>query len=108
MRRTLLYVLLLVFLASLCGCQKKMRFAKIPSMPVAQTQSTYDRFAPIIIDLCDPVRQARWIKKGNEPKEMFSLCALCIQNMAQNFEKIKSEELRKFITEYIDIEENRR
>jgi hypothetical protein len=108
MQRTILHVLILVFLASLLGCQKKMKVAKTPPVPTAQTwsQSDVNKIAPVIIDICDPTRR-RLRRQVNEPDEMLFICAVYLDFLAQKNEKLLNEELARLVAKYKETEENR-
>lgn len=100
MRRWLLRFLILIFLVAPLGCQKKLRVSN--SFPVAP-RSDYDRFAHIIIDVCDPERQSRWIEPQSESGRQARLfCAVGMEKMAKNFEKIQNEKLKNLIKHYRD------
>lgn len=100
MRRVLLWFLVLIFLATSLGCQKRLRISN--SLP-AQPRSDYDRFAHIIIDVCDPERQALWVEKGSESERHARLfCAVGMEKMAEKIEKIQNEKLKNLIRQYRD------
>lgn len=109
MRRTFLYILILVFLASLLGCQKKIKTAKAPPVPTTHTgwtQSDTNRVAPVIVDICDPTRRRlRW--KANEPDEMLFICAVYLDFFAKETGKFHDEELARLIEKFKEVEENR-
>lgn len=99
-RHWFLQFLILIFLVAGLGCQKRLRISN--SLP-AQPRSDYDRFAHIIIDVCDPERQALWVEKGSESERHARLfCAVGMEKMAKDFEKIQNEKLKNLIRQYRD------
>lgn len=102
-RRAILYFLMIIFLvAGLAGCQKRFQVAN-PSL-VPQSQIDYDRHAHVIIDVCDPERQALRAKKkfGSEDfeKHVQFFCSAGMKKMEKDFDKIQNDKLKKLIKRY--------
>lgn len=99
MRRVLLYLLSLIFLAG-SGCyQKRFGVVKTPLVP----KSHYDRFAPVIIDVCDPAIQARrFAKEVSYQKKIRSYCAAGMKSLEEPLSsgEIQNKKLRGLIEQY--------
>lgn len=96
--RILLYFLSIIFMAALIGCQKRLRVAN-PSM-VKHGQGDYDKFAHIIVDVCDPEQVAKTRSESNFGKHTEFLCSVGMKKMEKDLEKIRDDRLKKLIKKY--------
>ena len=100
MRRWFLRFLILIFLVAGLGCQKRLRISN--SLP-AQPRSDYDRFAHIIIDVCDPTKHSGWLEpKSESERQVRFFCAVGMKKMEEKLEKIQNEKLKNLIRHYQD------
>lgn len=88
--RLILYFLSLIFLVvGSLGCQKRVKIA-----------NPYDRFAHIIVDVCDPGQVAKTRPESDFDKHTEFLCSVGIKRMEKDLEKIRDDRLKKLIKKY--------
>ncbi|MEK7201006.1 MAG: hypothetical protein AAB672_02660 [Patescibacteria group bacterium] len=96
MRRWLLRFLVLIFLVALLGCQKRFRI-----VPPSAQENGINKYAHIIIDVCDPTKHSGWLEpKSESERQVRFFCAVGMKKMEEKLEKIQNEKLKKLILNY--------
>jgi len=97
-RRVLFYLIVVILPAVLLGCRKK-----VPVTRPSNIMSDNDKLALMVVDLCDPTKQAHRIaEKGESDTHTRLLCAVGMKKVEEDLDmgKIRNGELQKFIMKY--------
>lgn len=99
--RVLLYFLsIILMVAGSIGCQKRMRVIN-PSL-VPYPQSDHNKFAHVVVDVCDLEKQAIRAKQpgGDFQDHLLFFCSEWAKVVEKDLEKIKSKKLKELVKKY--------
>lgn len=97
-KRIVFYLLsIILMVAIMSGCHKRLRVVNTPPVP---QPSGYDKFAHIIIDVCDPECSEILKPENGLSKDALFFCSVGMQELRKHFDAIQDDKLKKLIMKY--------